>query len=84
MKNTHDVICCGFTTEPVLEMAVEQSASPMISNVFLHNCASKLEDDGTGDNSNSPHLSRRSLNELESSEKSGIPLNTPWTLWHDK
>ncbi|KAJ7326086.1 hypothetical protein OS493_028344 [Desmophyllum pertusum] len=64
-------------------MAVEQSAS-MISNAFLHNCPSKLENDGAEANGNSPHLSRRSLNELESSEKSGIPLNTAWTLWHDK
>ncbi|XP_078342778.1 eukaryotic translation initiation factor 4E type 3-like [Oculina patagonica] len=65
-------------------MAVEQSTSPMISSAFLHNCASKLQEDGTEDISNSPHLSRKSLDELESSEKSGIPLNTPWTLWHDK
>lgn len=67
-----------------LEMAVDQSASPVLSNAFLHNCVSKLEDGGTEENTKSPHLSRRSLNELESSEKSGIPLNTAWTLWHDK
>lgn len=65
-------------------MAVEPSASPMLSNAFLHNYVPKLEDGGSEDNSNSPHLSRKSLNELESSEKSGIPLNTAWTLWHDK
>lgn len=65
-------------------MAVEPSASPMLSNAFLHNYVPKLEDGGSEDNSNSPHLSRKSLNELESSEKSGIPLNSAWTLWHDK
>jgi len=65
-------------------MAVEPSASTMVATAFLHNSVSKLEDGGSEDNSKSPHLSRESLNELESSEKSGIPLNTAWTLWHDK
>lgn len=65
-------------------MAVEQRASPVISNVFLPDLSPKMENDGVEANKSSPHLSRRSLNELESSEKSGIPLNTAWTLWHDK
>lgn len=65
-------------------MAVEPSASPMLSTAFLHNCVSNLKDGGSEDNSKSPNLSRKSLNELESSEKSGMPLNTAWTLWHDK
>ena len=65
-------------------MAVEPSGSPIISSAFLHNYPSKSELDRPGSSENSPHLSRKSLNELESSEKSGIPLNTAWTLWHDK
>ena len=42
------------------------------------------DDRGSEDNSKSPHPSRKSLNDLESSEMSAIPLNTAWTLWHDK
>ena len=65
-------------------MAVEPSATSILSNAFLRNSVSKLEDGGSEDNSKPPYLSMKSLNELESSEKSGIPLNTAWTLWHDK
>ena len=79
---THDVICCGPFDHRI--MAVEPSGSPLISSAFLYNYPSKPELDCAESNGNSPHLSRKSLNELESSEKSGIPLNTPWTLWHDK
>lgn len=67
-----------------LEMAVEQGASPVISNVFLADLSHEMENDGVETGRNSPHLSMQSLNELESSEKSGIPLNSAWTLWHDK
>lgn len=65
-------------------MRVEPSGSPIISSAFLHNYPSKSDIDFAESNGNSPHLSRRSLNELENSEKSGIPLNSAWTLWHDK
>ncbi|KAM7439194.1 hypothetical protein ABFA07_011373 [Porites harrisoni] len=65
-------------------MALESSGSPIVSSAFLHNLPSKSQVDCAETNGNSPHLSRRSLNEIENSEKSGIPLNTPWTLWHDK
>ena len=77
-----DVICCG--SEIVARMAVEQGASPVISNVFLADLSHEMENDGVETGRNSPHLSMQSLNELESSEKSGIPLNSAWTLWHDK
>lgn len=32
----------------------------------------------------SPQLQRAAINEIHSSEQSGVPLNTPWTFWLDK
>ncbi|XP_039250739.2 eukaryotic translation initiation factor 4E type 3-like [Styela clava] len=32
----------------------------------------------------SPRLSRKVHNDLTDTEKSGIPLNTPWTMWLDR
>ena len=81
-SSANDVICCGSFDH--LKMALESSGSPIVSSAFLHNLPSKSQVDCAETNGNSPHLSRRSLNEIENSEKSGIPLNTPWTLWHDK
>ena len=65
-------------------MAVESRESTVVSDSLLGSHLTKSEFDLKEANSSSPHLSRKSLNDLESSEKSGIPLNTPWTLWHDK
>jgi hypothetical protein len=33
---------------------------------------------------NSPKLTRKFLEQISSVEKSGLPLNTPWTLWLDR
>jgi translation initiation factor 4E len=32
----------------------------------------------------SPNLSGMAISEVEHLEKDGVPLNTPWTFWHDK
>lgn len=32
----------------------------------------------------SPQLPRSAISEINSSEESGVPLNTPWTFWLDK
>ena len=33
---------------------------------------------------NSPKLTRKFLDQISSVEKSGLPLNTAWTLWLDR
>ena len=65
-------------------MEVGESGSLVISDPIPCPFREKVVSDGQNQNQNSPHLSRSSLSELEDSEKSGIPLNTPWTFWHDK
>ena len=32
----------------------------------------------------SPKLARSAINEISSSEETGVPLNTPWTFYLDK
>ena len=32
----------------------------------------------------SPKLSRKAISSLGDTENSGVPLNTPWTLWLDR
>lgn len=32
----------------------------------------------------SPQLARKAINEIDTSEQTGVPLNTPWTFWLDK
>ena len=32
----------------------------------------------------SPKLARSAINEINSSEENGVPLNTPWTFYLDK
>ena len=34
--------------------------------------------------SSSPQLTTIALDEVKSTEKDGVPLNTPWTFWLDK
>ncbi|XP_062522572.1 eukaryotic translation initiation factor 4E type 3-B-like [Corticium candelabrum] len=34
--------------------------------------------------SSSPNLSGTAITEVEVLDKDGVPLNTPWTFWHDK
>ena len=65
-------------------MAVESRGSPLFPDNVLGNHSQNSEPVVKAANKNSPHLSRKSLSDLESSEKIGIPLNTAWTLWHDK
>ncbi|XP_068758252.1 eukaryotic translation initiation factor 4E type 3-like [Montipora capricornis] len=65
-------------------MAVDSRGSTLHSDTFLGNHRPNSELDLKKETTSSPHLSRKSLNDLESSEKSGIPLKTAWTLWHDK
>ena len=78
----YDVICCGSIDHQT--MAVDARGSTLLSDTFLGNHRPNSELDLKKETTSSPHLSRKSLNDLESSEKSGIPLNTAWTLWHDK
>lgn len=65
-------------------MAVESRGSPLFPDNVLGNHSQNSEPVVKAANKNSPLLSRKSLSDLESSEKIGIPLNTAWTLWHDK
>ncbi|XP_048585010.1 eukaryotic translation initiation factor 4E type 3 isoform X2 [Nematostella vectensis] len=62
-------------------MAVQHGSSPFFEAPKTSFPVSKTDSDGETD---SPQLSRRSLTELEDSEKSGILLNSSWTLWHDR
>jgi len=34
--------------------------------------------------SDSPKLSRKAISSLGDTERTGVPLNTPWTLWLDR
>ena len=65
-------------------MAVEQSSSAVISDPIAVPFRANTTPAGVSGYQNSPHLSNTSLHELEDNEKSGIPLNSPWTFWHDK
>ncbi|KAK3739545.1 hypothetical protein QZH41_016218 [Actinostola sp. cb2023] len=65
-------------------MAVEHKNPPLLSDQNDDVFSSGVEYEERTSNVDSPQLSRKSLSQLEDHEKSGIPLNSPWTLWHDR
>ncbi|XP_031560565.1 eukaryotic translation initiation factor 4E type 3-like [Actinia tenebrosa] len=65
-------------------MAVEHKTSPFLSDREDDVFSPEVEYQRNSSNVESPQLSRKSLCQLEDSEKSGILLNSPWTLWHDR
>ncbi|KXJ20223.1 eukaryotic translation initiation factor 4E type 3 [Exaiptasia diaphana] len=65
-------------------MAVEHKSSRVLADQNEDVFSSGVDYEPKTRDSDSPQLSRRSLSQLEDHEKSGIPLNSPWTLWHDR
>lgn len=63
---------------------MEHKSAPFLPDQNDDVFSSEAEYDAKEKCTNSPQLSRRSLSQLEDHEKSGIPLNSPWTLWHDR
>nr|CAB3241798.1 eukaryotic translation initiation factor 4E type 3 [Phallusia mammillata] len=71
----------------IKRMANELSNHATNGHNLLENKSTGYKEDRTGSpgrTSDSPRLSRKAITDLGDTEKTGVPLNTPWTLWLDR
>lgn len=63
-------------------MYSETSGTSVFENKFQHENSTRLSPVPVANES--PKLSRQTYDDLTTTEESGVPLNTPWTLWIDR